>query len=257
MVLHNMIEISNLTKKYEKDKVALDGISFTLNPGEICGYIGTNGAGKTTTIKILSGALEFDSGSVLVSGFDVKTNPVEVKRIIGYVPESGNAFNSLSATEYLFFTGRIRNISESIIKKRIDYFSDLFEYGDFLNSSIGNLSKGTKQKILITSALIHNPEIILLDEPLNGLDANTIFVFQDMIKTLSEKGKTVFYCSHLLDMIEKISSRLIILENGKINLNSKTDELKASENYSGLENLFKNMKSENNHKKFIYEDIFD
>jgi ABC-2 type transport system ATP-binding protein len=187
-----MIEISNLTKKYGNDKVALDGISFTINPGEICGYIGTNGAGKTTTIKIITGALDFDSGNVKVSHLDVKQKPVDVKKIIGYVPESGNIFNSLTTAEFLFFTGRIRDINDNIIRKRIDYFANLFGFTGFINSAIGNLSKGTKQKILITSALLHNPEIILLDEPLNGLDANTIFVFQDMIKTFSGKGKTIF-----------------------------------------------------------------
>jgi len=252
-----MIIISNLTKKYESGKVALDNISITINPGEICGYIGTNGAGKTTTIKIISGALEFDSGSVIVSNLDVKIKPVEVKKITGYVPESGNIFNSLTASEYLLFISRIRNLEENIIKKRVEYFAELFGYKDFLKSSIGNLSKGTKQKVLITSAFLHNPEIILLDEPLNGLDANTIFIFQDMIKTLSEKGKTIFYCSHLLDMIEKISTKLIIIENGKIKLDSNIEELKNTIEYKGLENLFKNLKNENEYKKFIYEDIFN
>ncbi|MCX6165526.1 MAG: ABC transporter ATP-binding protein, partial [Ignavibacteriae bacterium] len=146
-----MIEISNLTKKYENGKTALDDISFKINPGEICGYIGTNGAGKTTTIKIISGVIEFDSGSVIVSNLDVKQKPVEVKKIIGYVPESGNIFNSLTTTEYLFFIGRIRNIEENIIKKRIEYFAELFDYTGFINTSIGSLSKGTKQKILSTS----------------------------------------------------------------------------------------------------------
>jgi ABC-2 type transport system ATP-binding protein len=252
-----MIEITNLTKEYENGKTALDNISFKINSGEICGYIGANGAGKTTTIKIISGSLEFNSGTVLVSNLDVKQNPVAVKKITGYVPESDNIFNSLSTTEFLFFIGRIRNIEENIIKKRIDYFAELFDYTGFINSSIGNLSKGTKQKILITSALMHNPDIILLDEPLNGLDANSIFIFQDMIKILSEKGKTIFYCSHLLDMIEKISSRLIIVEGGKIKMDSVTDELKAGKDYKGLENLFKNLKTESEYKKFVYEDIFD
>lgn len=251
-----MIEISELTKKYRQDKTALDNISFIIKPGEICGYIGTNGAGKTTTIKILTGMLDFDSGSVEVAGINVKENPLEVKKITGYVPESGSAFNSLTAGEYLAFTGKIRGISENETERRTGYFADIFDYTGFLNTSIGNLSKGTKQKILITSALIHNPEIILLDEPLNGLDANTIFVFQDMIKSLAEKGKTVFYCSHLLDMIEKISTKLIIIESGKIKLDSYTDELKNSENYKGLENLFRNIKSEKEYKRFRYEDIF-
>lgn len=251
-----MIEISNLTKIYENGKTALDNISLKILPGEICGYIGTNGAGKTTTIKIITGMLEFNSGSVLVSGLNVKKNPVEVKKITGYVPESGNIFNSLSVKEYIQFIGKIRNIEDSLIKKRADYFAELFEFSDFMNSSIGNLSKGTKQKVLITTALLHNPDIILLDEPLNGLDANSIFIFQDIIKSLSEKGKTVFYCSHLLDMIEKISSKLIILENGKIKMDAGINELRASKDYEGLEALFKNMKQENTHKKFNYEDIF-
>lgn len=251
-----MIEITNLTKTYDNGKTALDNVSFKINPGEICGYIGTNGAGKTTTIKIISGALEFDSGSVSVSGLDVKKKSVDVKRIIGYVPESGNIFNSLTTKEFLLFIGKVRNLEDKIIEKRTLYFAELFGYTDFIKSAIGNLSKGTKQKILITSALLHNPDIILLDEPLNGLDANSIFIFQDMIKILSEKGKTVFYCSHLLDMIEKISSRLIIIENGKIKLDSDANKLKESENYHGLENLFRDMKNENDYKKFRYEDIF-
>lgn len=252
-----MIEINSLSKTYENGKKALDDVSFKINPGEICGYIGTNGAGKTTTIKIISGSLEFDLGSVVVSGLDVKVKPIEVKKIIGYVPESGNIFNSLSAKEYIFFIGRIRNLENNVIEKRIECFSELFNFTEFINSSIGNLSKGTKQKVLITSALIHNPDIILLDEPLNGLDANSIFIFQDMIKVLSEKGKTIFYCSHLLDMIEKISTKLIIIENGKIKLDSGTNELKESENYRGLENLFKNLKNEEEYKKFNYEEIYN
>jgi ABC-2 type transport system ATP-binding protein len=252
-----MIEITNLTKIYENGKKALDDISFKINPGEICGYIGTNGAGKTTTIKIISASLEFDSGVVSVSGLDVKEKPLEVKKITGYVPEAGNLFNSLSVNEYMNFIGRIRELEEVKIKKRLDYFSELFDFTGYLNSSIGNLSKGTRQKVLITSALIHNPDIILLDEPLNGLDANSIFIFQDMIKSLSEKGKTIFYCSHLLDMIEKISTKLIIIESGKIKLDSLTKELQESENYRGLENLFKDLKREKDFKKFEYDEIFD
>lgn len=252
-----MIEITKLTKRYEGGKTALDEVTFKINSGEICGYIGENGAGKTTTIKIISGALDFDSGTVEIFDIDVKKNPNDVKKIMGYVPESGNIFNSLRISEYLHFTGRIRNLEEVTIDRRIQYFAELFEYTEYLNSSIGSLSKGTKQKVLITSALLHNPKIILLDEPLNGLDANSIFVFQDMIKILSEKSRTIFYCSHLLDIIEKISTRLIILEKGRIKLDSDANKLKSSENYKGLENLFKDIKGEREYKKFIYEEVFD
>lgn len=252
-----MIEITKLTKKYEGSKTALDEVTFKINSGEICGYIGENGAGKTTTIKIISGALDFDAGTVEISNIDVKKNPVDVKKIIGYVPESGNIFNSLKISEYLHFIGRIRDLDKDTTDRRMQYFSELFKYNEYLNSSIGSLSKGTKQKVLITSALLHNPKIILLDEPLNGLDANSIFVFQDMIKILSEKSRTIFYCSHLLDIIEKISTRLIILEKGRIKLDSDAKKLKSSENYKGLENLFKDIKGEREYKKFIYEEVFD
>ena len=252
-----MIKVENLIKRYIRDKAALDGISFEINEGEICGYIGVNGAGKSTTVKILTGAMNFDGGKAIVGDVDVEKNNLEVKKIIGYVPENANLFNSLTVTEYLEFTGTVHNLRKDVLNARINYFSELFDFAEILKYSIGNVSKGNKQKVLITSALIHNPKILFLDEPLNGLDANAIFTFQYVISELAKKGKTIFYCSHLLDTIEKISTKIIIIENGKIKMDSSTEELKSSKDFTSLENLFRNMNRGNESKIFRYEDIFD
>ena len=166
-------------------------------------------------------------------------------------------FNSLSPKEYLEFTGTIRDIDSKVLKKRIENFSEMFDLTELLNESIGNLSKGNKQKVLITSALLHNPDVIFFDEPLNGLDANTIFVFHDLVSFLISKKKTILYCSHLLNTIEKVSSKIILLDKGKIVLDMKTEDLKNSENYTDLENLFRNLRSDSESKKYSYESLFD
>lgn len=252
-----MITVKNLTKKYSAEITALDNVSFDIPPGLICGYIGTNGAGKSTTVKILTGIIDFDEGEVFVKDIDVKKNRLEIKQIVGYVPETPNLFNSLTAGEFLDFIGTVRDLSDDCKKRRINNFSELFEFTEMLNESIGNLSKGYKQKILITSALLHNPEVIFLDEPLNGLDANSIFIFQDLLKYLISLNKTILYCSHLLNTIEQVSSKIILLDKGKIIIDTDTAKLKNSENYSGLENIFRKLKPGNETKKFSYENLFD
>jgi len=229
-----MIQVNNVFKEYPGGTKALDGVSFNIQKGDICGYIGANGAGKSTTIKILTGMLEFERGEVTVGGIDVKKDPVELKKIIGYVPESGNMFNSLTPKEFLNFIGTVRNLDEDKLKHRIESFSDIFDFKGMLDMSLSTLSKGNKQKVLITSALLHDPDVIFLDEPLNGLDANSIFTFRDMVKDLSEKGKTVFYCSHLLDVIEKISTRILLIDKGRIVLDKNTTDLKDSKDYTNL-----------------------
>lgn len=252
-----MISVKNLTKKYSPEITALDDISFETGKGEICGYIGTNGAGKSTTVKILTGVIEFDKGQVFINDIDVSKYSFEVKKIIGYVPETANMFNSLSPKEYLEFIGTVRDIEKRLLKKRIDNFSEMFDLSEMMNDSIGNLSKGNKQKVLITSALLHNPEVIFFDEPLNGLDANSIFVFHDLVSFLISRNKTVLYCSHLLNTIEKVSTKIILLDKGKIVLDMKTEELKNSENFTDLEAVFRNLKTDAESKKYSYESLFD
>lgn len=251
-----MIKVKNLTKKYSDEIIALNNISFELNKGEITGLIGTNGAGKSTTVKILSGLLDFNSGEVSIMDIDVLKNPLEVKKIIGYVPESPNLFNSLTVLEYLDFIGEIRDIDKTLLKKRINNFADFFAFEQYLNESIGILSKGNKQKVLITSALLHNPDIVYFDEPLNGLDANSIFAFQDLVAYLKSENKTILYCSHLLNTIEKISDRIIYLDKGIIKINKPTNELKNSDNYTDLENMFREISIADEVNKFKVTELF-
>lgn len=252
-----MISIKNLSKQYTSGVNALNNISFEAGKGEICGYIGTNGAGKSTTVKILAGMLDFNSGEVKVNGIDVKTDPIEVKKITGYIPETANLFNSLSPREFLKFIAEVRQIENKSFNSRLNNFAGLFEFTEYLDESIGNLSKGNIQKVLIASGLLHNPDVILFDEPLNGLDANSILVFQDLLSFLVSKGKTIFYCSHLLSTVEKISTKIILIDKGKIVLDERTSELKNTENYVDLENLFRNLKTESETKRYSYEGLFD
>jgi len=253
-----MILVKDLTKKFD-DFTAVNDVSFEIQKGEICGYIGTNGAGKSTTVKILTGILDFNKGSVLINDLDIKKDPVEVKKIIGYVPENANLFNSLSPVEFLNFTGKVRDLTDKVISERINSFAEMFGFTDLVNDSIGNLSKGNKQKVMITSALIHDPHVIFLDEPLNGLDTNSIFVFHDLIRFLAGKGKTIFYCSHHLNIIEKISTKIILINKGRIELDINTSELTSLENYTDLEKLFRDLNSEDSSesKKFNFEDLYN
>ncbi len=252
-----MISFNNVTKRYPNGVTALDDVSFDVGKGEICGYIGTNGAGKSTTVKILSGIVDFDKGEATVSGYKIKDKPIEVKKVVGYIPETANLFNSLSAAEYFSFISNVRGLEASVMNRRVDNFSELFDFKDLLNESIGNLSKGNKQKVLITSALLHDPEVLLLDEPLNGLDADSIFVFQDLLKCISGRGRAILYCSHLLTAVEKVATGIVVLDKGRIILNKRTDELKNSKEYSGLENLFLELSSKSETKKKSYEGLFD
>ncbi len=251
-----MIRVENLTKNYPGVK-ALDSVSFHISPGEICGYIGTNGAGKSTTVKILTGMLDFESGEASVCGFDVRKDPVSVKRIVGYVPEAPNLFNSLTPREFLSFVTSARSVDTKLAERRIMNFAELFGFAELLDSSIGILSKGNKQKILITSALIHNPDVIFLDEPLNGLDANSIFIFQDLLSHLVSKGKSILYCSHLLNTVEKVSSKIILLDKGTVVLNTKTSDLQSSADYTSLEGLFKSLRDDSGNSQISYENLFD
>jgi ABC-2 type transport system ATP-binding protein len=232
-----MIEAINLIKYFDK-KLVLDNISFSVRKGEICGYIGPNGAGKTTTIKILTGIIKPTSGTAYIDGINVKENPDDVKKIIGYVPESGAIFETLTPVEFLTFVGKIYKMNESEITKNIFELMELFEIYEFKNEPMLSFSKGMKQKIFLISALMHNPKVLFLDEPLNGLDANAIKIFKEFIKKLAQNGRTVFYSSHLLDVIEKICDKLIIINRGKIVASGTIEEILKISNAPNLSDAF-------------------
>jgi ABC-2 type transport system ATP-binding protein len=231
-----MIEVTELVKIYPNNVKALDGISFTIKPGEVCGYLGANGAGKSTTIKILTGMLSADSGNVIVGGISVFDNPQRVKKIIGYVPESGAMFQSLTPHDFLEFVCKMYGIEKDVYDKRIYEFLEMFDLKNEAGTPIASFSKGMSQKVLIISSLIHNPEIIFWDEPLSGIDFKTTALIRDIVKDLSSHGKTFFYSTHVLDMMEKICSKVIILNGGKV----VHDEaiISAGERHS-IEEIFK------------------
>lgn len=231
-----MIRVNDLVKIYTDNIKALDSVSFTIEDGEVCGYLGANGAGKSTTIKILAGMLSANSGSVLVNDIDVIQNPQAVKRILGYVPESGAVFQSLTPYDFLEFVCKIHGIEKDIFHNRIYEFMELFDLKDEVRTPMASFSKGMRQKVLLVSSLIHNPKIIFWDEPLSGVDFNTNILVRDIVKDLTKQGKIFFYSSHILDMVEKICTKVIILNAGKVIYDEKID----SENSSfSLEEFFK------------------
>jgi ABC-2 type transport system ATP-binding protein len=211
-----MIEVSELVKTYPNSVKALNGVSFKIETGEVCGYIGANGAGKSTTIKILTGMIKADSGMAAVGGVNVFEKPQDAKKIIGYVPESGALFQSLSPYDFLEFVCKMYGLEKNVYEKRIYELMEMFDLKNEIKTPIASFSKGMSQKVLIISSLIHNPDIIFWDEPLSGIDFKTTALITDLVKDLSSHGKTFFYSTHIIDMMEKICSRVIILNEGKI-----------------------------------------
>lgn len=211
-----MITVQNLVKVYPGEIKALDNISFHIPPGEVCGYLGSNGAGKSTTIKILCGMLKANSGEVNVNGFDYKTEPEKIKRSIGYVPESGALFLSLTPHDFLEFVSRMYDIPKDIYTKRIYGFMEMFDLKNEINIPMYSFSKGMRQKVLIISSLIHDPDVVIWDEPLSGIDFTTTLVVRNLVEELRVKGKTFFYSTHLVESAEKICSRVIIINKGVI-----------------------------------------
>jgi ABC-2 type transport system ATP-binding protein len=228
-----MITAVGLTKTYP-GKDAVRGLSFTVGKGEIVGFLGPNGAGKTTTVRMLTGMIRPTSGTATVAGYDITREPIEAKKRLGYVPESGALFETLTGGEYLRFVADLHHLDRDVAERRADEFLDLFGIRAQRDQRIQEYSKGMKQKVLISAALIHQPQVLFLDEPLNGLDANAALVFKEIIKRLSAQGTTMLFCSHILDVVEKLCPRIIILNEGSI-IAEGTPELIA--NRAGEETL--------------------
>ncbi|MCD6116372.1 ABC transporter ATP-binding protein [bacterium] len=235
-----MIKLNNLSKSFGTLN-AVDSVSVEIPDGQICGYLGPNGAGKTTTVKMLTTILSPDSGTAEIDGFDVRTQSLEVKKRIGYVPESGSIYKSLTPYEFLSFAGKLHKIDASVLEDRIKEFSRFFGFTDQLHSRMITFSKGEKQRIVITAALIHNPSVLFLDEPLSGLDATTVLKFKELLRDMAAQGKTVFYCSHILEVVEKLCDRVVIIDNGRIIKDGSVSELKKMTKLSSLEDVFRKL----------------
>ena len=234
-----MISLDNLTKRFGS-QVAVDALSFSIPAGQIVGLLGPNGAGKSTTLKMLTGMLEPSGGTATVCGYDLRRDPIEVKRRVGFVPESGAVFESLTGLEYLEMIAALYAIPAEQARARIGQFIAFFDLGfDTLTDKLlGAYSKGMRRKVVITAGLLHNPSVVFFDEPLDGLDANAAVGFKTLIQTLAREGKTIIYSSHILDVVERVCDRVIIIDKGKLVLDGVPDELVAKHNSGTLERLF-------------------
>ena len=231
------ISIKNLHKSYGSKQV-LQGIDLDVYPGQVLGYIGPNGAGKSTTVKILCGLISDYSGEVTVRGIDVKKDAVAAKRLIGYIPEMAEMYDVLTPSEFLHFMGDLYGLDQKVCEERIARMMKAFGLEANLHQRMDSFSKGMKQKVLLSSGLLHNPDIIILDEPLSGLDANSVIIVKELIGKLARDGKTIFYCSHMMDVVEKVSDRIILIDRGRIVADGSFEDLKQREGNQSLEQIF-------------------
>ena len=234
------IVVENLVFRYHLTEV-LHRISFCIKAGEVVGLLGPNGAGKSTTLKILTGLLGLGEGRVSIEGFSLPDQNLEAKRIIGYVPETANLYESLTAQEYLELIGRLREIDEKPLQKKILTLLETFEISKQRLSRLATFSKGMRQKVLIAAALLHDPRVLLLDEPLTGLDVNSSLIVKDLLSALSKEGKTILYSSHVLDVVERVCDRVLIIHQGNLIADGALDSLKEQTSGSTLEQVFRQL----------------
>jgi ABC-2 type transport system ATP-binding protein len=236
------LELAGLRQSFGA-RMVLDGIDLAVERGTILGYIGPNGAGKSTTVKILCGLTPTFEGEVRVLGLDPRADPLAVKRRIGYVPENAALYELLTVGEFLLLVGRLHALDDDLVKRRASAFLETFELSDRLGARIQTLSKGMRQKVLITSALLHDPELIVLDEPLSGLDVNATILVKELIRALASAGKTVFYCSHVMDVVERVCDRIAILDGGKLVAQGSFEDLQSARGGGSLEQIFARLTS--------------
>ncbi len=210
-----MLEVDRLTRRYGAI-VGVDDVSFTVQPGEVLGLLGPNGSGKSTTVKILTGLLEPTTGHVRLDGRDVASDILGFKAQLGYVPEEPFLYSYLTGPEYLLLVGRLRGLSESRLQDKIERFLRLLGIWDDRYQSIATYSKGMRQKVLITAAVLHDPRLVVLDEPFSGLDVTAARVLKAFVRALAADGKMVVFSSHVLEVVEQVCSRVLILRNGRV-----------------------------------------
>ncbi|GAO41980.1 ABC transporter ATP-binding protein [Flavihumibacter petaseus] len=240
-----IIRIENLSKSFGSKEV-LRNINLEVFPGQIIGYIGPNGAGKSTTVKILCGLIPDFDGTVTVKGIDLRAQPLAVKKSIGYVPELAELYEVLTAWEFLDMMAGLYQIPSAQAHERIRKMLTAFGLGENMHQRMDAFSKGMRQKVLLISGLLHNPDIIILDEPLSGLDANSVIIVKELISRLAADGKTIFYCSHMMDVVEKVSDRIILLNEGTIVADGSFEALQASMGKGSLEHIFATLTASSN-----------
>ncbi|MCZ0704322.1 ABC-2 type transport system ATP-binding protein [Natronobacillus azotifigens] len=248
MSQEKVLQITDLSISFT-GKVVLDKINLEVYRGQIIGYIGPNGAGKSTTVKIILGLLDRYRGKVEVFGEDIRNKGNAYKKRIGYVPENGEIYDDLTAFEYISFTGQMYGMEPEDIKNKLIRLLEKFDMAESLHKRVSTFSKGMKQKLLIISSLIHDPDLIFFDEPLSGLDANSVMIIKEMMTILAAEGKTIFYSSHIMDVVEKISNRIILLADGNVVADGTFDQLKEKNKEGTLEQIFNQLTGFDQHEQ--------
>ena len=234
-----MIELQHVSKEYGKSgKRAVNDLNLTVRDGELFGFIGPNGAGKTTTIRMLIGALTPTEGQILVNGIDMAKNPIDAKKHIGFVPDGADLFDRLSGLEYLNFIGDMYEVPVRERKDRMDQYLQLFELTDAVGNRIASYSKGMRQKLATIGALLHDPAIWILDEPMMGLDPKAAFQLKEEMKRQCQAGKTVFFSTHVLEVAEKLCTRIAVINEGRLAAQGTMEELRGAEHAETLEQIF-------------------
>ena len=234
------IEVEGLSRRYGEVE-ALRNVSFSVPAGQICGYLGPNGAGKTTTLRILAGLLAPSEGSVRIAGHDIVAAPLAAKRALGYAPESGALFSLLTVREHLELVADLYELAPEVTEARVKGLLELFGLERQADQRIDTLSKGQRQKVVLSTTLLHEPKVLLLDEPLSGLDVEAAAVLKDLLRELVARGGAVLYSSHILDVVERISDRVIIVADGTIVADAPTSELLSGSDDKRLESVFRTL----------------
>ena len=235
----NEVIFENVSKTYAGSRVkAVDSLSMSLNAGEIFGFLGPNGAGKTTTIKMLTGILAIDEGRVSVFGSDMEKQSIAAKRHIGFVTDSGVLFEKLTGREFVNFMADVYGVSVEQRRCRADELIDRFALREVFDRQIGSYSHGMQQKIAIVGALVHDPDVLVLDEPMVGLDPQSVREFKDIMRAHADRGKVVFFSTHVLDMAEKICDRIGIIDRGRLVMAGDLEEIRAAKGDESLEDIF-------------------
>jgi ABC-2 type transport system ATP-binding protein len=243
-----MLEARLLTKFFHRKPVVKE-VSFSIRRNDIVGYLGPNGAGKSTTVKMLVGLLRPSSGEILFEGNPVEKQVIEYKTRLGYVPEEALLYSHLSGREYLLLAGRLRSIPEKELNLKIDELLRLFSLSVQKHAPISSYSKGMKQKIMMIAALLHNPDILIFDEPLSGLDVSSILIVRNLLKSLAAQGKAVLYSSHVLEIVEKICSRVLVIHNGDLVADDSIENLRNLMRLPSLEDIFMQLVQHENYEQ--------